>query len=254
MSAAPPRRGPGQHASRLPAAAVAAASHAPGVGATRHAIRARRALLERAGDLRELAPLRDGSATVQDEAAIMVGHALGPLPGETVADVCAAPGTKTTHLAALMANRGRIVAADPHAAGCDLLRDGVRAARGHDRRVAAGRRARARRRRSGRRATASWSTRRARTSASFGATPTPSGAAGPTTSRRWSPRSARSSTAAADAGPAGRGPRLRDLLPRARGERGGRGRRSGRAGRTSCRTLCRPPFPPRAARRPTSSG
>ncbi len=79
--------------------------------------------LERAGDLRQLAPLREGSAAVQDEAAILVGHALGPQPGETVADVCAAPGTKTTHLAALMANRGRIIAADPHPGRLDLLRE-----------------------------------------------------------------------------------------------------------------------------------
>jgi 16S rRNA (cytosine967-C5)-methyltransferase len=75
-----------------------------------------------AGDPRQLPPLQAGSCAVQDEAAILVGHALGPAPGETVADVCAAPGTKTTHLAALMANRGRLVAADPHAGRLGLLR------------------------------------------------------------------------------------------------------------------------------------
>ena len=37
---------------------------------------------------------------------------LAPRPGETVLDLCAAPGTKTTHLAELMQNRGRIIAAD----------------------------------------------------------------------------------------------------------------------------------------------
>lgn len=79
-------------------------------------------VLEDGGDPRELGPLREGLATVQDEAAILVGHALGPRPGETVADVCAAPGTKTTHLAALMENRGRLVAADPHARRLGLLR------------------------------------------------------------------------------------------------------------------------------------
>ena len=55
-------------------------------------------------------------------------------------------------------------------------------------------------------------------------------------------------------GPARRGPRLRDLLARARGERGGRGDASGRAGPTSRPTRCRPPSPPRAGPRPTSSG
>jgi 16S rRNA (cytosine967-C5)-methyltransferase len=80
-------------------------------------------VLPRAGDLRALDPLRDGRAAVQDEAAILVGHAVGARPGDTVADVCAAPGTKTTHLAALMDDRGRIIAADPHAGRLRLLRE-----------------------------------------------------------------------------------------------------------------------------------
>ena len=78
-------------------------------------------VLEGAGDPRALAPLRTGWCTVQDEAAIMVGHLVAPEPGETVADVCAAPGTKTTHLAQLMENRGRVLAADPHAGRLGLL-------------------------------------------------------------------------------------------------------------------------------------
>jgi 16S rRNA (cytosine967-C5)-methyltransferase len=108
---------------RMPVAAVAAALRRAGVDARPTRFAPEGFLLERAGDLRRLAPLREGSITVQDEAAIMVGHALGPRPGETVADVCAAPGTKTTHLAALMENRGRIVAADPHAGRLALLRE-----------------------------------------------------------------------------------------------------------------------------------
>jgi 16S rRNA (cytosine967-C5)-methyltransferase len=79
-----------------------------------------------AGDPRALAPLRDGRCVVQDEAAMLVGHLLGPEPGETVADVCAAPGTKTTHLAQLMQNRGWILAADPHPGRLTLLRAACR--------------------------------------------------------------------------------------------------------------------------------
>ncbi len=67
-----------------------------------------------AGDPRALPPLRAGWCAVQDEAAILVGHAVGPAPGDTVADVGAAPGTKTTHLAQLMENRGRLLAVDRH--------------------------------------------------------------------------------------------------------------------------------------------
>jgi 16S rRNA (cytosine967-C5)-methyltransferase len=121
MSAAPPLcvRANTLHA---PAATVAEALRRSGIPVRPTRFAPEGLVLEGAGDLRELASLRDGSVTVQDEAAIVVGHALGPLPGETVADVCAAPGTKTTHLAALMANRGRIVAGDPHPGRLDLVR------------------------------------------------------------------------------------------------------------------------------------
>src|SRR5437899_3356840 len=55
----------------------------------------------------------DGSCAVQDEASMLIARLLAPEPGSTVADVCAAPGTKTTHLAELMDNSGSIVAFDP---------------------------------------------------------------------------------------------------------------------------------------------
>ena len=55
----------------------------------------------------------DGAFAVQDEASMLVARLLAPRPGQTVADVCAAPGTKTTHLAQLMDNTGRVLAFDP---------------------------------------------------------------------------------------------------------------------------------------------
>jgi 16S rRNA (cytosine967-C5)-methyltransferase len=65
----------------------------------------------------------DGLFAVQDEASMLVARLLAPRPGETIADVCAAPGTKTTHLAELMDDRGRIVALDPHPARLARVRE-----------------------------------------------------------------------------------------------------------------------------------
>jgi 16S rRNA (cytosine967-C5)-methyltransferase len=63
----------------------------------------------------------DGACVAQDEASMLVSHLLAPAPGTLVADVCAAPGTKTTHLAQLMHDTGRIVAFDPQPARLALV-------------------------------------------------------------------------------------------------------------------------------------
>jgi len=53
-----------------------------------------------------------GLFTVQDQSSQLVSLALDPEEGDFVLDLCSAPGGKTTHLAELMENRGRIFATD----------------------------------------------------------------------------------------------------------------------------------------------
>ena len=57
---------------------------------------------------------------------MLVARVLDPQPGETVLDLCAAPGAKTTHIAALMRGRGRLVAVERNAGRCDSLQANCR--------------------------------------------------------------------------------------------------------------------------------
>jgi len=53
-----------------------------------------------------------GVIVVQDLASITAGLVTSPKPGQTVFDICAAPGNKTTHLAEQMQNKGVIYSID----------------------------------------------------------------------------------------------------------------------------------------------
>ncbi len=66
---------------------------------------------------------RAGAFIAQSRAAMLVARTLAPLPGERVLDLCAAPGGKSTHLAALMQGSGEVLAVErnPHRAG-ELVR------------------------------------------------------------------------------------------------------------------------------------
>jgi 16S rRNA (cytosine967-C5)-methyltransferase len=69
---------------------------------------------------------REGWYQVQDEASMLIAHLLEARPGERVLDACAAPGGKTTHLAALTGNQARILAIDKHLQRVELINQGAK--------------------------------------------------------------------------------------------------------------------------------
>lgn len=72
-------------------------------------------------NLHQLDAFRQGLFTVQDESSMLVALAAEPQAGDTVLDVCSAPGGKTTHMAQLMKNEGHIFACDIHQHRLDLI-------------------------------------------------------------------------------------------------------------------------------------
>jgi 16S rRNA (cytosine967-C5)-methyltransferase len=62
--------------------------------------------------LSRISGFNKGLFYVQDKASCLTSEVASPKAGMTVLDVCAAPGAKTTHIAQLMGNRGRIYSVD----------------------------------------------------------------------------------------------------------------------------------------------
>ncbi len=63
-------------------------------------------------NLTESAAYKEGLFYVQDSAAAYTAMILNPKPGSTVLDMCASPGGKTTHMAEIMNNTGKIYGFD----------------------------------------------------------------------------------------------------------------------------------------------
>ena len=67
----------------------------------------------------------EGWYQVQDEASMLIAHLLDVQPGQRILDCCAAPGGKTTHIAALTNNGAEIVALDKYPQRVELIDQGA---------------------------------------------------------------------------------------------------------------------------------
>ena len=73
-------------------------------------------VLDAAFDAEGSALWREGAIMPQSRGSMTVARMLAPQPGERILDLCAAPGAKATHLAALMGGDGVVVAVERNAA------------------------------------------------------------------------------------------------------------------------------------------
>lgn len=78
------------------------------------------------GAIQNLPGYEQGWWSVQDSSAQLVAHLLDPQPGEVIIDACAAPGGKTTHIAELMGDDGKIWACDRTASRLRKLEENAR--------------------------------------------------------------------------------------------------------------------------------
>ena len=65
--------------------------------------------------------MKKGLISIHDEAQGLVCHLVAPEPGDNIIDVCSAPGSKSTYLAEMMQNKGRIIAGEVSAVRLKLV-------------------------------------------------------------------------------------------------------------------------------------
>lgn len=87
---------------------------------------AKYALISDGFDVQSSAEYNEGYITPQDEAAMLACEILNPKKGDTVIDLCAAPGGKATYIAQLMENKGKIFAFDIHEHKIRLINDNAK--------------------------------------------------------------------------------------------------------------------------------
>lgn len=82
--------------------------------------------LKKVESLHTLPSFKEGAWTVQDESAMLVAHIVDPKKDSNVLDMCSAPGGKSFHMAALMENKGRIVACDTYTHKVELIKNNAK--------------------------------------------------------------------------------------------------------------------------------
>jgi 16S rRNA (cytosine967-C5)-methyltransferase len=83
-------------------------------------------VLDAALDVHGTPAFEHGELMPQSRASMTVARVLDPQPDERVLDLCAAPGAKTTHIAALMEGRGEVVAVEAHKGRAKALEENAR--------------------------------------------------------------------------------------------------------------------------------
>lgn len=80
-------------------------------------------IIDNPSRITELTEFKNGHFTIQDESSMLVGQIMDPKLGSFVLDVCSAPGGKSTHIAQIMENKGRILARDVFSHKMDLIHE-----------------------------------------------------------------------------------------------------------------------------------
>ena len=75
--------------------------------------------------IRKLPGYFEGKWLIQDRSSQWVAPLLSPIKGDKILDACAAPGTKTTHLAQLIKDEGEILAIDRSDIRLKLLKENL---------------------------------------------------------------------------------------------------------------------------------
>ncbi|MEH7222510.1 16S rRNA (cytosine(967)-C(5))-methyltransferase RsmB [Bacillus sp. JJ1566] len=77
------------------------------------------------GNLAHAKAFKEGYFTIQDESSMLVARALGVEKDDQILDSCAAPGGKTTHIAELLNNTGKVFSIDLHEHKIKLINEAV---------------------------------------------------------------------------------------------------------------------------------